>query len=44
VDFIRTYRNKFVDPDAAHTIGEVMLLLAGDLTGMTSGTVLVFYK
>src|SRR4030067_2983498 len=37
VDLIRPNRDHLVHPDAAHAPGEVVLLLAGDLTGMTSG-------
>jgi hypothetical protein len=44
VDFIRAGGNKLVDPDADHAVRKVMLLLAGDLTGMASGAPFVLNK
>jgi hypothetical protein len=44
VDFIRTGGNEFVNPDADHASGKVMLLLAGDLAGMAAGAPIVLNK
>jgi hypothetical protein len=44
VDFIRTHGLNLVHPDTHHTVGEVMLLLAGYFTGVAPGAVFVFNK
>ena len=41
VDFIRTGGNEFVNPDADHAPGEVVLLLASNLAGMAAGAPIV---
>jgi hypothetical protein len=44
VDFIGTGRNQFIYLNAHHAFREVMLLLAGDLTGMAAGAPIVLYQ
>jgi len=44
VDFIRTGGNEFINPYADHASGKVMLLLAGDFTGMAAGAPIVLNK
>jgi hypothetical protein len=41
--FIWPYRNKFMNLDTDHTTSEVMLLLAGYLTGMATGAPIILY-
>jgi hypothetical protein len=44
LDLIRADGDELVYPDAAHALGVIMLLLAGDLAGVTPGTIPVFDK
>jgi hypothetical protein len=44
MDFIRAGGNEFVNSDADHASGKIMLLLAGDLTGMATGAPIILYK
>ena len=42
VILVNAYSNQFLNLYTAHTAGKIMLLLAGDLTGVTPGTIFVF--
>jgi hypothetical protein len=44
VDFVRPYRDEFMDFNTDHAVREIMLLLASDLAGMTAGTPFVLYQ
>jgi len=44
IDFIRSGRDHFIYLDSDHAFGVVVLLLAGDLAGMTAGAPIVLYQ
>jgi hypothetical protein len=44
INLIRTGRDHFIHLDTDHAFGEVVLLLTGDLAGMTAGAPIILYQ